>query len=80
MLFRSDPEVQGDGFGRQLMEMAEADMRERGARMICLETSSQGSYARTRSFYDNAGYQQESVIADFYQPGDDRITYVKRFS
>lgn len=76
----TDPEVQGDGFGRRLMTAAEEDMCQRGARMICLETSSKGSYARTRSFYDNAGYRQESVIADFYVPGDDRITYVKRFS
>ncbi|NCO51752.1 MAG: GNAT family N-acetyltransferase [Deltaproteobacteria bacterium] len=76
----TDPAVQGDGYGRRLMEAAEEDMCRRGARMICLETSSQGSYARTRSFYDNAGYTQESVIADFYVPGDDRITYVKRFS
>jgi ribosomal protein S18 acetylase RimI-like enzyme len=76
----TDPAVQGDGFGRRLMEAAEEDMRRRGARMICLETSSQGSYARTRSFYTNAGYEQEAVIADFYVPGDDRITYVKRFS
>jgi ribosomal protein S18 acetylase RimI-like enzyme len=76
----TDPSVQGEGFGRRLMEAAEQDMRQRGARMICLETSSKGSYHRTRSFYDNAGYLQESVIADFYVPGDDRITYVKRFA
>jgi ribosomal protein S18 acetylase RimI-like enzyme len=76
----TDPSVQGGGFGRQLMEAAERDMCERGARMICLETSSKGSYQRTRSFYDNAGYLQEAVIADFYVPGDDRITYIKRFS
>jgi ribosomal protein S18 acetylase RimI-like enzyme len=76
----TSPEVQGEGFGRLLMEAAERDMRKRGARMICLETASKGSYAKTRSFYDKAGYLQESVIADFYEPDDDRITYIKRFS
>ncbi len=76
----TDPAVQGKGIGRQLMEFAEADARSRGARMVCLETSSQGGYERTRRFYDQAGYIQESCIRDFYKPGDDRLTYVKRFS
>ena len=76
----TDPAVQGKGLGRQLMAHAEADARSRGARLVCLETSSQGGYQRTRRFYDQAGYIQESCIRDFYKPGDDRLTYVKRFS
>jgi ribosomal protein S18 acetylase RimI-like enzyme len=76
----TDPQHHGAGFGRKLLEAAEHDMRQRGARMIGLETSSKGNYSRTRTFYDNAGYRQESVIADFYAPGDDRITYVKRLN
>jgi len=76
----TDPEAHGKGYGRQLMEAAESDMRRMGARLICLETSSQGNYQRTRRFYDNAGYLVESTIHDFYKPGDDRITYVKRFA
>lgn len=76
----TDPAAHGKGYGRQLMQQAEDDMRRRGARMICLETSSQGNYQRTRRFYDNAGYLVESTIRDFYKCGDDRITYVKRFA
>jgi ribosomal protein S18 acetylase RimI-like enzyme len=76
----TDPQRHGAGFGRQLLEAAEQEMRQRGARMIGLETSSKGNYSRTRTFYDNAGYRQEAVITDFYAPGDDRITYVKRLS
>jgi ribosomal protein S18 acetylase RimI-like enzyme len=76
----TDPEVQGHGFGRRLLEHAENVVCERGARLICLETSSQGGYERTRRFYEQAGYVEESRIRDFYRPGDDRITYVKRFS
>jgi len=74
------PAVQGRGLGRRLLAFAENDARSRGARMICLETSSQGSYERTRHFYECSGYLQESRIRDFYRPGDDRLTYVKRFS
>jgi ribosomal protein S18 acetylase RimI-like enzyme len=76
----TDPAEHGQGFGRLLLEHAERDMCRRGARMIGLETSSKGNYDRTRLFYDNAGYQVESVIRDFYTPGDDRVTYVKRFT
>jgi ribosomal protein S18 acetylase RimI-like enzyme len=76
----TDPKLQGRGFGRRLLAHAEADTRNRGARMLCLETSSQGGYGRTRLFYEQAGYVEESRILDFYHPGDDRITYVKRFS
>jgi len=75
----TDPALHGQGFGQKLMEAAEKDAKARGARMVCLETSSQGGYEKTRRFYDRAGYVEESCIRDFYKIGDDRITYVKRF-
>jgi ribosomal protein S18 acetylase RimI-like enzyme len=74
-----DPAVQGSGVGQRLMEHVEVQARQRGGRMVCLETSSQGGYSRTRSFYERAGYILESCIRDFYKPNDDRLTYVKRF-
>lgn len=76
----ADPHISGQGFGRRLLQAAERDMSQRGARMICLETASKASYCRTRAFYEHAGYRQEAAIADFYVPGDDMLTYVKRFS
>jgi ribosomal protein S18 acetylase RimI-like enzyme len=76
----TDPAVQGKGLGRQLMAHAETQAQQHGARIVCLETSSQGGYERTRRFYDQTGYIEESRIRDFYKPGDDRLTYVKRFS
>jgi ribosomal protein S18 acetylase RimI-like enzyme len=74
-----DPAAQGSGVGQRLLEHVEESVRKRGGRMVCLETSSQGGYSRTRSFYEKAGYLLESRIRDFYRPGDDRLTYVKRF-
>ena len=74
-----DPAAQGSGVGQRLLEHVEEEIRRRQGRMVCLETSSQGGYSRARSFYEKAGYQLESRIRDFYRPGDDRLTYVKRF-
>ena len=74
-----DPAAQGTGVGQRLIEHVEEEARKRGGRLVCLETSSQGGYSRTRSFYEKAGYLLESRIRDFYKPGDDRLTYVKRF-
>ncbi|MBN2705329.1 MAG: GNAT family N-acetyltransferase [Deltaproteobacteria bacterium] len=73
-----DPVRQGKGWGRRLLNAAETDAEAHGARMLCLETSSQGSYQRTRVFYEQAGYREESRIHDFYKIGDSRITYIKR--
>ncbi len=75
----TDPDLHGKGIGRQLMKEMERRLRVVGARLLCLETSSQGNYARARKFYQQAGYLEESCLRDFYRPGDDRITYVKRF-
>lgn len=74
------PQRQGRGIGRRLLAHVEALAVAEGARLICLETSSQGSYQRTRDFYTQAGYRLESRIGDFYRVGDDRLTYVKRFT
>jgi len=76
----TDPALHGQGFGRRLMEHVETLLAREGARLICLETSSQEHYTRTRRFYEQGGYLEEARIRDFYRPGDDRITYVKRLT
>ena len=72
------PQTQGQGVGQRLMAQVERYCQSLQGRLICLETSSQGSYERTRTFYRKAGYLEESCIKDFYKIGDDRITFVKR--
>ncbi|MBE0501165.1 MAG: GNAT family N-acetyltransferase [Desulfuromonadales bacterium] len=74
-----DPQTQGKGVGRRLVAHVEQSVKKRGGRLLCLETSSQGGYERTRKFYERAGFVEESCLRDFYKPGDDRLTYVKRF-
>jgi hypothetical protein len=34
-------------------------------------------YAGTRAFYESCGYRLESVLDDFYAPGDAKAIYCK---
>lgn len=73
------PNFQGCGIGRGLLERVERQMRSAGARMCVIETSSRDDYSMTRRFYLACGYQEIARIADFYDVGDDRVTYAKQF-
>jgi len=68
---------QGRGYGRELVNWLEEEVRAAGGRMILIETSSQPKYEKTRRFYTGLNYQEVSRIPDFYRKGDDCITYVK---
>jgi len=72
------PAAQGMGAGQALQAAAEAFVAEHGGERIVLETSGRPDYERTRRFYLAADYTECGRITDFYKPGDDCVTYVKR--
>jgi len=72
-------DYRGKGIGIKLLEATHNEAKKMGATMIIAETSGREKYAPTRSFYIKAGYKLEAVIKDFYDKGDDRCFYVKRF-
>ena len=72
-----DAAGQGRGLGRQLLARTEELVRAQGGRRLFAETSGRADYAPTRAFYERAGYRAEARLADFYAPGDDRVTYGK---
>ncbi len=72
-----DPQVQGKGFGRLLIEYVEGDIGKRGGRMLLIETSSQETYGPTVRFYKNAGYKLAARIKNFYRVGDDKLIFSK---
>ena len=72
-----DPRTQKRGYGRVLLAAAEDDVKQRGGRLLLIETSSQESYDATIRFYKRAGYRLEARIADFYKPGDDKLVFSK---
>ena len=73
------PGQQGGGIGKKLMGVAERLIAERDGRMIVVETSGEPAYTPTRQFYLKLGYHEEARLVDFYAPGEDKVTYVKRF-
>jgi ribosomal protein S18 acetylase RimI-like enzyme len=60
------------------MAFVEDRVREENGRLLVLETSSKESYGKTIQFYQRLGYEEASRIPDFYDVGDDKLTFVKR--
>ncbi|MFO1498369.1 MAG: GNAT family N-acetyltransferase [Verrucomicrobiota bacterium] len=66
------------GYGRALFAFVENEIRQRGGRLLVIETSSKESYQGTQSFYTQVGCQFAAALPDFYDVGDDRVIYFKR--
>jgi ribosomal protein S18 acetylase RimI-like enzyme len=71
------PGRQGDGSGAALVAHVETVLRERGERVLIIETSGVDSFEPTRAFYRKQGYDTEARIREFYGPGDDKIVFWK---
>ncbi len=69
---------QGQGIGSTLLACAEDKIKKAQGRLSLIETSSKPNYEKTRRFHQSQGYQLVSQIPDFYEPGDDKLTYQKR--
>ena len=71
-------DLAGKGVGTSLLRAVEEDLRKRNGRMLIIETSSSEAYDKTRQFYLKNGYPLTETIKDFYRPGEDRVTFIKR--
>ncbi|WP_197041920.1 GNAT family N-acetyltransferase [Sandarakinorhabdus oryzae] len=67
----------GRGFGAALLAEVERQLRAARAHLLLVETSDQMEFARTRRFYSHVGYAETGRIADFYQPGEGKVIFVK---
>jgi ribosomal protein S18 acetylase RimI-like enzyme len=72
--------AQRHGIGKALLAAAEAEIENTQGRLILIETSSKPNYIKAQSFYSREGYEMISRIYDFYEPGDDKLTYLKRLA
>lgn len=69
------PSTQRTGRGSALLAHVLSLLRERAARVVLVDTSGQPSFEYVRSFYRKAGFVEEARIRDFYQAGDDKVTF-----
>ena len=67
----------GAGVGRELMARSEAGIKAAGGAKVYVETSSRPPYAPARAFYRRCGYQEEAVLRDYYDDGDDKVIFVR---
>jgi len=61
-----------------LLTHAEAFAAMHGARLVVVETSSRADYAAAHRFYERSGYHRAGRVADFYEPKDDQLIYIKQ--
>lgn len=74
------PNTQARGVGGSLLRHAEQDIKQRGGRILFIETSSLPHYELTRKFYHKHGYEVTGVLKDYYADGDDMVVFRKRLS
>ncbi|MGD9143773.1 MAG: GNAT family N-acetyltransferase, partial [Dehalococcoidia bacterium] len=62
-----------------LLKAAEEAIKTARGRLILIETSSTPAYEKTRSFYGRHGYEEIARVPDFYETGDNKLIFQKRF-
>ncbi|MBF9050318.1 GNAT family N-acetyltransferase [Roseobacter sp. HKCCD9010] len=71
------PDLQGKRIGAALVKAAEERLKDRGQRILIVDTSSSDDFALTRKFYAQNGYEEEARIRDFWADGDDKVVFRK---
>lgn len=77
LLIAVHPDRQGEGIGAQLMSYVEEKLALAGARVLLVDTSGTEDFVRTRAFYSQLGYDEEARIREYYDVGDDKVTFRK---
>ncbi|MDR2010247.1 MAG: GNAT family N-acetyltransferase [Bacteroidales bacterium] len=71
---------QGRGFGAQIMTYLEELLQKSNNRILIAETSGLPDFEQTRKFYKKLNYQQEAIIREFYQKGEDKVIFWKKLN
>ena len=71
-------ESQGKGIASEMMKHIELLLKQKGGRILIVETSSANAQIAARNFYKKIGYTEEAVIRDFWKDGEDKIVFWKK--
>ena len=71
------PDLQGNRLGAALVSAAEQHLKDKGQRILIVDTSGTDDFALTRKFYAQNGYEEEARIRDFWADGDDKVIFRK---
>ena len=69
---------QRQGHGSALMSYVEQTLRDRGERLLIVETSSLDEFESAQKFYSQFGFNEEARIRNFYAAGEDKIIFTKK--
>ena len=69
--------ARGQGIGAALFAAVAQELKQRGARIIRVETSSLEGQGGARRFYEKTGFRLAGAIPDFYREGDDLLVFAK---
>lgn len=70
-------EAQGLGLGKRIMHETQQNILSLGGKRIYAETSGTEKYIPARNLYIQSGFEEATVLKDFYKDGDDKIIYSK---
>jgi GNAT superfamily N-acetyltransferase len=70
-------DMRGQGIGGALLAGVEAELKQRGGRILRIETSSLEGQGGARRFYEKAAFRLAGAIPDFYRQGDDLLVFAK---
>lgn len=73
-----DKEFQNKGIGKELIEKAELNIKQKDGRLIIIETSFTNSNRDVCNFYEKCGYIPCAIVPDYYKDGDSKVVYLKR--
>ncbi|MBN2616337.1 MAG: GNAT family N-acetyltransferase [Bacteroidales bacterium] len=73
-----DDKFRHGGFGKQLLQITEKQVKKSGGSGLYAETSGRDQYEPTRAFYLHNGYEAKARFEDYYDQGDDLVYFVKK--